>query len=508
MMEWENISDIAIHYGQERPNAIAVVCGGEALTYGELAVSVRRTAIYLRSLGIGPDDRVGVSLTNHIDHLILSLALMRVGAVIFWLTEGMPAQKRTEIVLKYAIRTVFVEATAAPVKAARVIRVDVAWRGRVPAAEGDARCEKTGDELSLVILSSGSTGVPKAIVSSQRQRLARSRVHVDLLREHAPPDDPGTLIVTASLSWGFFNQCLITQLMLGGTLVMLPKYLHPTDAIRAIASYDKVTLPVTTNMAREFLECADRPGVLLPEVRALIVSGLPLFPSEKRALAERITPNVFEFYGTAGFGTIACLSPADIPTNTESVGRIVVPGTVEIVDEAGHEVAPGQIGMVRCRGDSVANGFLGEKENPGPERFADGWYYPGDMVAIDENGWVYLKGRKADIIYFKGQPVFPTEIEKKLASHPAIYEVVVVGTPSSSGYGEQAVACVVLKNEQQRREVIAFCQKAFDKDKLLAGVYFLNQTPVTGNGKTDRLAVKHLVLQWLSQQPGAAPLSR
>src|SRR5580658_5227348 len=176
-------------------------------------------------------------------------------------------------------------------------------------------------------------------------------------------------------------------------------------------------------MCRTFAALGRPGGTLFPRMRGLVTSGLPLSASEKRAVAERVTPNLYELYGTAGTGTVSCLYPADVAKKAASVGRPVGGIAVEIVDSAGKTLPPGAVGHLRCRfstGDQRP-GFYGQSEMvAGVEGFRDGWFYPGDMAALDGDGYLFLKGLAVDVIRHGAAEILPGAIEEVLMTHPGV----------------------------------------------------------------------------------------
>ena len=101
----------------------------------------------------------------------------------------------------------------------------------------------------------------------------------------------------------------------------------------------------------------------------------------------------------------------------------------------------GTVGKLRCRG-TEGRGFAGDTEPAGDERFRDGWYYPGDLASIDQDGYIFLKGRTVNVIFRNGMELFVQEIEEVIATHPSVTEVAVGGVPRG-GAGEELVAIVV-----------------------------------------------------------------
>ena len=167
------------------------------------------------------------------------------------------------------------------------------------------------------------------------------------------------------------------------------------------------------------------------------------------------------------------------------MGRPVFGVEVEIVDDAHAPLPAGETGRLRYRGAAVATGFLRESEQD-PETFRDGWFYPGDLASLDKAGYVYLKGRRKDVIIRGGVNIYPTDIESVLAGHPAVAEAAVVGVPDRE-FGEQVAAFVVVKQPTPADELIAWCRARIAAYKVPKSVYVVPELPRNSSGKVLKL---------------------
>jgi acyl-coenzyme A synthetase/AMP-(fatty) acid ligase len=498
---WDNLSDPVFHHARVRPDAPALIDGPTVLSYRQLADWVGRASVHLDGLGIGRGDRVGVSLPSGADHVILVLALLRIGATLVELHHEAATPLDPALSERFGIARIFLEPGAAAPRSVAVLRIDAAWRETVARQSGDHRTNAKADALQLLSMSSGSTGVPKGVVTTQALIFARNRVFDATMGAAVhTPDRPANFLVTASIAYMPFLRRLLAQFAAGGPAVLLPEYARALDLVAAIAGWDNAALGATANMCRAFIAAAPADGLLFPRVRALCSLGMPLYPEEKRAIVRRVTPHFYDSYGTSGVGMIACLLPADVEAKAASVGRAVPGIEIEIVDRAGARCAPGAIGRLRCRGQTSATEFL-ELGEPGEhERFAEGWYYPGEIGALDEDGFLFLKGRAAELIRRAGVEIFPAEIEEAIASHPGVRAVAVVGLPSAA-LGEELVAVVVANGPPSHADLAQHCRQMLAPGKWPDRVFYAAALPVTSGGKPDRAQLRTLVLQQIAQQP-------
>jgi len=493
---WDNVSDAIFHHASERPDAPAIVEGRNTLSYGELAPLVAKCSVYLRDIGVNPGDRVGVALTNSADHLILSFGIMRLGAVLVEISTQVAQAEREGLARKFGISTMFTEPDAAPVGGTKSLWIDVGWRSLVATKTGDCRYEGGGKEPYVIGLTSGSTGLSKGVVTTHRQQLHRFYAASEAYRGTGifSPERPGPLLLTGSVGFTGYFMFLLCQIFAGGPVVVFPTFTWVADLVRAISPWEDAVCPLTPLMCRGLLLYARQHGLMFPAVRAIMVLGQPLFAEEKRKVVERINPNLYDVYGSAGSGFLSTLPPTEMVGKSGSAGRPVSNAEIEIVDRRGNKVLPGAIGHLRVRGPQVSSGFYSDADGSGHERFDDGWYYPGDRAMVDEAGYVYLKGRASDLIVRRGVEILPSEVEAVVASHDSVAEVVVVGRPAA-GIGEEVVALVVARGEPKHEELTQHCMGRLAPEKMPGQIVYAKALPKTANGKFNIAEIKALALR-------------
>jgi acyl-CoA synthetase (AMP-forming)/AMP-acid ligase II len=488
---FENLSDCVFHHAAQTPRAPALHEGHQTLSYGGLAALVRQAAVYLTGHGIKAQDRVGIALTNSIERVALALALMRIGAVGIELPEDITAPTLAAFVGRYGMDATLVEPNgpASPAKTALIIPVQ--WRASLASLTGDPRYEGDPAQLRLINLSSGSTGFPKGLVSAHQHRLVRSHMTLNTAAFYAPAQK-GPLLLAAPASTNLVWGMLLNHLILGGPIVLIPAYRHMIDLVREVASWDEVIFPVPPGIARQMLPYAPKDALLFPRMRALITAGQAIAGHDKLALTQKLTPDIYEFYGSGGIGMLTCIGPDEVAKQLKSVGKPAsYPGVeVEIAGPDGRRLTQGSIGQLRVRGPNTAIGFVNPEDNErGTERFIDGWYYPGEVASLNKAGYLILEGRIADAIHTPTQIIYPPEIEDAISQHADVAEVAIVGRAGPQG-GEDIVAFIVARPGFAHQDIVAHCRKKLSASKRPKFIYYLDNMPRTGNGKIDRTALK------------------
>ncbi len=501
---WINISDAVFDHARTRPAAAALIDGGRTISYGELAALVGKAAVYLKTLGVGAGQRISIAMTNSAEHVVLSLAVMRIGAVPVELPADLNPEEMAARVQKFAISASFTDAGGAASTAAVSVRISRRWLEDISTLAGDARAPGEADDFKMIVVSSGSTGIPKGIVTTQRQRILRAATYQARFGEDWSPARPGTMLLPAPANMSLFGQSLTIQLLLGGPVVLLPKFSQPVDLVQAIASWKDTVCPIVPAMARGFISCADQPGLLFPGMQAMLCSGLPLSGPEKLAIITRVTPRFHEVYGSGGFGAFAHLGPSEIAAHPNSVGRMVqAPGNeIEIVGPAGEKLPPGAEGRLRCRGPNASLGFFNPEDNfRGAEKFEDGWYHPGDILQSDSDGYLYIRGRADDAVIAGSLTIYPPEIEDVITRHPQVAEAVIVPRPNAAG-GVDLIGFIVGLPGLSHDELVAHCKAHLPAVKRPKSVYYLESLPRTGNGKIDRPAIKDAAMRLATNADG------
>jgi len=174
-----------------------------------------------------------------------------------------------------------------------------------------------------------------------------------------------------------------------------------------------------------------------------------------------------------------------------------------VLGEDGRPLPPGQVGLVGFRGEGLPTGYVG---NPEATRraFRDGWFFPGDLAAIDAEGFFFFKGRADDVINNEGAKFYPIEVEKVLASHPAVAEAAVFGWPHRRN-GELAVAFVVAKQPLTVLELQEFCRRQIADYKVPARIVFVDKMPRNPTGKIMKARLKEIFGDLGRQRAATSP---
>jgi acyl-CoA synthetase (AMP-forming)/AMP-acid ligase II len=273
----------------------------------------------------------------------------------------------------------------------------------------------------------------------------------------------------------------MSVLFSGGTLILKPPPCSPQDLIACVASEKGTSLFLVPTQLRRLLALDDAELVPLQGLNLLFSSGAPLSPTERVEIRDRLCSRFFEYYASTEGGGVSLLTPDDIATHGQTVGRPVFAVEVEVVDAQDKPLPLGEIGLLRYRGPACATAYHFDPE-ASAEAFRQGWFYPGDLASLDADGFVTLCGRQKDMIIRAGINIYPSDIESALNAHPAVAESAALGWPSRE-FGEEIAAFVVLTGACEPGVLLAHARELLPQPKWPRAVFVVDELPRNSGGK-------------------------
>jgi len=278
------------------------------------------------------------------------------------------------------------------------------------------------------------------------------------------------------------------MLFAGATVDMYPPPFDNAALIAHVAAVGGTAMFLVPTMMRRLLE-DDPPGLAFPSLKKLISSGSASFVDERRQIRARLCPHLYELYSSTEGGSVSVLAPEDFERRPDSVGRPCFRVSVEVVDNDHRPLPPGEIGRLRYRSPaSPTTFFVGD----GSDAFHDGWYYPGDLAMMDDEGFVFIRGRLKDMIIRGGVNIYPGDIEQVLLQVPGVAEAAVVGMPSPT-LGEEVAAFVCLTTPVDDAVMLDHCRAALAPYKIPKKILRLDAMPKSTAGKVLKTELTKLL---------------
>jgi acyl-coenzyme A synthetase/AMP-(fatty) acid ligase len=363
--------------------------------------------------------------------------------------------------------------------------IDEGWSRRVVVHPPAPVHASRPDDYTRITLSSGTTGAPKGALTTQIQ--SYHRFVQGLLAFGWSAEDRYLACVPFCFSAGRGYPLYI--LRLGGVVVLMPTIFTAAEYVAMVERHDITAGLLTPTPLRWLLEHRRDREPLLPGPKRLATVGAPIHPEEKAALYRRVVPGLIEVYSTSATGILTRLAGEDLVNRGETMGRLLPTASVEVVDDAGNLLPIGAEGTLRIGGPGTTTELVGDDGSGGAASVRDGWYYPGDLVRIDEEGYLHLRGRSADLIIRGGVNIYPAEIEQVLLAHARVAEAAVVGWPSRL-LGEEVAAFVRPRGPLEVGELRALCLERLVGYKVPRGFFLVEDLPRTSAGKVRKAALK------------------
>lgn len=452
------------------------------LTFSELDELAARTARHLSTLGVESGDRVGVCMRNETQTVVIALALWRLNAVWLPMDVRWPAVERRRVYDAFSPQLVIMDRRHGEPDWP-VVCHDESWDQAVRQAEPWDGFAPGPDAPILIALTSGTTGTPRGCVYSH------ARYHALCLNYwvEAGIDGHHRSMSILPIAFAAGRGLLISSLVRGATVVQWPGLSAPRALVETARRFRVTALSIVPSLLRGLIAYADtvepREWPLLGDLEVLISIGARLHPGEVKAVRQRLTPNVVNFYGSTGGGITTVLKGGDLERKAESVGRPVHGTRVEAVGETHEPLPPGSSGRLRCRSPGMALGSWCSDMSPdGAGLFRDGWHYPGDHGYLDEEGYLYLQGRDSEIIIRDGINVFAQQVEGALTDHPCIRDAAVVGIEDET-HDERIVAFVVGADGIDDAALVNHCRSRLAAYKIPSRFIRLSELPRSNAGK-------------------------
>ena len=346
--------------------------------------------------------------------------------------------------------------------------------------------------LSSLLYTGGTTGIPKGVNITHEQSMTNMSQLLALVPTR--PDAERIVCMMPMFHCFAMHVCLYNAVYARASLTILPRY-HPQTVLETIESQRITILPAGPTvyigmMAHEAFAATD-------------FSSLSYCVSGSAALSEQVLRQweeatgcpVTEGYGQTEAGPVLTFNPLHGVRKPGSVGVVVPETEVEIVDVAtGTEVLPtGEAGEIRARGPQIMSGYRNRPQE-NAQSLRDGWLYTGDIGEFDEEGYLYIRDRKKDMVIVGGYNVYPREIDDVLLSHPAVREAAAVGVPDDYR-GEVVKAYVTLLSEAvaSPSQLEDYCRDNLAKYKVPTAIAVVDELPKTVVGKIDKKELRQRV---------------
>lgn len=476
---------------------------GRSWTFAELDARASSVGQCLIDAGAKPGERIGLFFVNSPELVICMFAAWKAGLVPVMLSGLYNAAELADAHEKTPFSHIVSMERLRPVVEQSHVPVPSLWFGSKgddlwQAASAHLVSPDLGDADAAILFTGGTTGEPKAVALTHSgvleamgkfARAAKGRPGpYDLAPEAVPPN-----LVTMALFHGGGQQSLLLAFFVGRPVVIMERF-RPEAVFELVARHGIDNLSLMPTMIYDLTRY--RGEGKLESLRSVMVTGGAAPPEIAREFEQRYNVPLLTNYGSTETGHVAGWTARAIAKGewvAGSVGKIYEGVEVEIRDDSGKALPVGETGEITVR-TPMTRGYVDGGAGQGDRALVqDGWVASGDIGHVNEDGVLFLSGRKRELIKVGGFQVWPSEVENVLRQHPDVADVAVTGIPDER-LGEVPRAFVVLRERSADQNttaeaLIAFCREHLSHFKAIRSVAFLEQLPRTEAGKINRRAL-------------------
>jgi long-chain acyl-CoA synthetase len=488
-------------------NRVALVCGPNRYTYGQLGQHAQAVAAALRERGIRRGDRVALYLDNGFEFVAGMLAALRLGGVFMPINPSTKEEKlaymlgdaRASALLTHdslaqiwspavasspSIRSVFVAGdTIDPGDARSAV---LPWP---EAGEAPADPDSIDQDLAAIIYTSGSTGQPKGVMLTHLNMVSAARSVSTYLGLRS--NDVIMSALPLSFDYGLYQ--VLMAFRLGASVVLERNFSFPVEVLQSMARERVTVFPGVPTMFSLLMAHSNLAAFDLGALRLITNTAAALSEAHiQRLRALFPQAELYSMYGLTECKRVTYLPPEQLDIRPTSVGRGMPNQEVWLVDDEGRRLPNGATGELVIRGSNVMRGYW-EKPDETAARLKPGpipgevVLYSGDLFRTDSDGWLYFVARRDDIIKSRGEKVSPREVENAISSLQGVFEVAVIGVPDDVlGQAVKAFVTLAPGAHLTERDVIRHCLAHLENFMAPKYVEFVDSLPKTGTGKIKK----------------------
>ena len=431
----------------DNPDSVAIKLDDLEMTFAQLDGASSLAAGWLRDLGVGPGDRVGIMLPNIPQFPILYYGVLHAGGIVVPMNPLFKEREVEYYLTDSGAKVLFAwdgvadqAQPGAEAAGAAYEVVDAGFMQRLAShAPAPEVVDRAPDDTAVLLYTSGTTGKPKGAELTHSNLLSNVTTCVGLF--DGTSDD--VIFGGLPLFHSFGQMCgLNAAVTCGATLTLIPRF-DPTKALEVLQR-DKVT--IMQGVPTMYVALVQHPehGSYDTSSLRLSVSGGASLPVEiLRGFEKEFDAILLEGYGLSETSPVASFNHPDRERKAGSIGTPIKDVEMRLVDQDWHDVPAGEIGEIAIKGPNVMKGYW-QRPDATAEVIRDDWFRTGDLAKVDEEGYYFIVDRAKDMIIRGGYNIYPREVEEVLYEHPAVAEAAVVGVPDPE-YGEEVGAAITLK---------------------------------------------------------------
>jgi long-chain acyl-CoA synthetase len=512
-----NIGEALSIQASRRPEAEAVVFGEKRIDFASLNARALAIEEQLRELGLDKGEKVSVLFPNHPDFIAIFFAIAKIGAVVVPINPMLKSAEIAHILSDSNSRSIIVHDRLLPEVVAALPQIDGLQFLIIAERESELEVETTNNglklidlsvqskpagperpaasiepekDLALLVYTSGTTGKPKGAMLTHRSLM--SVFPFNIFSSLKLKSDERILGLLPMCHIYGIGSLVSTPVALGCTVVIMPKF-EARAALDCIERERITLVPGVPAMYQFMMMEYEQKKVDLSALRYCLSAAAPIAPEFLERIKREFNVEVVEGYGmseTAGGGTV---NPPGAG-KTGSIGIAIPEVSLAIMDaESISALPPGpkNVGEIAIKGPCVMLGYHNQPDESAQAFNKDGWLLTGDLGYQDEDGYVFIVGRKKEMIIRGGQNIYPRELEEVILKMEGVQDVAVIGVPDEL-MGERVKAFVVTSAgvSLTADAVKEFCSEKLAPYKVPRMVEFADELPRNSTGKLMKRMLK------------------
>lgn len=502
------------------PNKEVIYDGKRRLTYQNLQEESTWLAASLWQLGIKKGDRVAVCLPNSHEFITILFALSKLGAILIPLNTQFKSEEIEYIVKDSGTKLAFISEKVDSInhlqmfsdiqKQAVSLEQLITVRYHANGYKSYTELLHSGAEYELerakidkedimaIIYTSGTTGKPKGVMLSNQNVVHIAKTASKKMQ--CTPED--VFLIPVPLFHVMGMMFILRTVYSQACLVLMEKF----KAEKALALIEKEKVTIHPGVPTMFILELQHPSFSKFDLSSLRIGEMAAAPCPVeivRQIRSKMGCNILVAYGlteTSANVTLTDFTDDDI-SRSETVGRAVEGVELKVVDQNRQPVKPGEVGELACKSIGLMKGYYNAQERTAEVMDEEGFFYTGDLVTMDEAGYVRIVGRKKEMIIRGGFNVYPREIEEVFYQHDYVSEAAIIGLPDTV-LGEIVCAVIHLKDGHSisEAELKEFAKQKLVKYKVPDKIIFLDQMPMTSSGKILKIELQAVLKEELKSQ--------
>ena len=493
------------YHAARMPDTSAVVSRYGERTFGEINHHANRLARLLAANAIGPGDAVAVVTRNRPEFVETLAATARSGIRLTPINFHLTGDEIGYIIDNCEAKALIADATlgTAPVQAARHapnLRLKLSAGGELDGFDDFAVAIQPYDGSDIdnpqlgsrMLYTSGTTGRPKGVYRKQR---APEVPQWEGTRSNYQPGSDRALVTGPAYHAAPLLTDVVHPLVSGVGIIMMDKW-DAEETLRLIDEYAVTHTHMVATMFHRLLQLSEatKRTFDISSLRLLVHGAAPCPVHIKKAMIEWLGPIIWEYYAATEGGGGFLVGSEEWLTKPGTVGKPGPDFDNKILDDNDAEVAPGEIGTIYMKAPNVGRfEYYNDGEKTGNSYRGD-HFTLGDMGYFDEDGYLFLTGRSAELIIAGGVNIYPQEVDTELMKHPSVYDVCTVGAPNEE-WGEEVKSVVQLQpgvnqDDALTEELMTWARDRLANFKCPRSIDYVSEIPRSAAGKVQRRSVR------------------